>query len=340
MSFARYLATRGLRAVAVVFGAATLIFFLVRVIPGDPARLALGAYATAAQVQNLDNQWGLNQPLYVQYLSFLKGLLDGNWGTSLVTRDPVLANIETFFPATLELTLFATVLTIIIGVPLGIVGATRRNKMADHTARVTSVAGLALPQFWVAIMLQLILGYYLRLLPEIGDLSLGLKPPDHITGLYLVDSLLTLNWPDFSSSFIHLLLPGFVLALGPIAQISRYLRSSMIDEMDKDYVQLARSYGLPNRIVNYSYMLKNALPAAMTQLSLIFGFSLGGAIIIEDVYSWPGMGKYLFEAISFKDLFAITGCVVVIAIAISLATFLNDMLNGFLDPRIRLGEKR
>ena len=339
MSFTRYVVLRALRAVFVVIGAAILIFILVRLLPGDPARLALGPQATADQVASLRHVWGLDQPLYAQFVNFLHGLLVGDWGASLRTRDPVLVDIGHFFPATLELTLFGTVVTVVFGFPLGVIAATNRNKTRDHASRLFSLAGLALPQFWLAVMLQLLLAYHVGILPIFGRISLGMAPPTTITGLFLIDSLLTLNGPAFYSSFVHLLLPGFILALQPLSQISRYTRSSVIEEMDKDYVHLAGAYGLPKRLIYYGYILKNALPAAMTQLALIFGYSLGGAIIIESVFSWPGMGLYLVESIYYKDLNAVTGSVIVIAIAISTATFVNDLLNAYIDPRIKLGER-
>jgi peptide/nickel transport system permease protein len=339
MGFGTYLFRRALRAGLVVFGAAVLIFFLVRVLPGDSARLALGPSATEEQVNALRRMWGLERPIYEQFFTFVTGLLSGDWGVSLRTRNPVFSEISIFLPSTAELTLFSLFITVFVGFPLGVIAAANRNKLPDHISRILSLGGLALPQFWLAIVIQLALAYYLRLLPIQGRLLIGMNPPQPITGMYLLDSLLTLNWTTFVDSFLHLLLPGSVLSFTGLAQISRYTRSSMIDEMDKDYVELAKAYGLPRRLVLYGYMLINALPASLTQLALIFGYSFGGALLIEAVYSWPGMGLYIILAVYWKDLNAITASVVVIALTVSAATLVSDILNAFIDPRIRLGEK-
>jgi len=339
MGFGTYLFRRALRAGLVVLGAAVLIFLLVRVLPGDPARLALGPNATQEQINTLRRIWRLDTPIYEQFFTFIAGLFSGDWGTSLRTRTPVFFDISTFMPATAELTLFALFVTVTLGFPLGVIAAANRNKLPDHVSRILSLGGLALPQFWIAIVLQLALAYYLRLLPVQGRLPIGMDAPQPITGMYILDSLLTLNWPTFQESFVHLLLPGSVLSFTSLAQISRYTRSAMIDEMDKDYVELAKAYGLPRRLVLYGYMLKNALPASLTQLALIFGYSFGGALLIEAVYSWPGMGLYIILAVYWKDLNAITASVVVVALTVSIATLVSDILNAFIDPRVRLGEK-
>ncbi len=324
----------------ILLGISILMFILSRSLPGDPARLALGPNATQEQVEQLRNIWGLDQPIYIQYFNFMRGFVVGTWGVSIRTRVDVFYDISRYLPATLELTIVSMIFAILVAVPLGVVSAMNKDKWEDHVDRLLSLAGLSLPQFWSGIILQIVLASWLKLLPITGRLDMQMTAPVRVTGMYLVDSLLTANWPVFWNASWHILLPAFVLAFPQIANISRLTRTSMIEELNKDYTTLLKAYGLPRGIIQYKYMLKNAFNATLTIIALSFAYAFAGAVVVEAVFSWPGMGLYLVTSILWKDLNAITASVLVVGIAIVVVTFALEVLRGYLDPRVRFGEGR
>lgn len=334
MTFRTYLLRRTLHLVPVLLGLSVLIFIVSRVIPGDPVRLALGTEATDEQVQLLRRQTGLDRPLAVQYVTYMAGVLRGDFGYSLRTHRNVTKDLVDFFPATLELTTVAMGIAVVIGVPLGILAAVRKDEGADHFSRVLALIGVALPRFWLAILLQLALAYHLRLLPTIGR---GPAPSVEVTGLYLVDSLLVLDLRAFWVSLTYLAMPAFALSVGTLAQVMRLIRAGMIEEMRRDYALAARSYGLPPNLIIYKYMLKNAFTSTLTILGLSYGFLLGNAFLVETVFAWPGLAFYGVDALRFKDFNGVIAVTLVVGAAYAVVNLITDILYGYVDPRIRYG---
>ena len=332
MNFRTYLLRRTLHLVPVLLGLSVLIFVVSRVIPGDPVRLALGTEATEEQVQQLRKQTGLDRPLAVQYIMYMAGVLRGDFGYSLRTHRNVTKDLIDFFPATLELTTVAMGIAVVIGVPLGILAAVRKDEGADHLSRVLALIGVALPRFWLAILMQLAFAYHLRLLPTIGR---GPAPLTQVTGLHLVDSLLGLDFPGFWVSLKYLAMPAFVLSVGTLAQVMRLIRAGMIEEMRRDYTLAARSYGLPPNLIIYKYLLKNAFTSTLTILGLSYGFLLGNAFLVETVFAWPGLAFYGVDALRFKDFNGVIAVTLVVGAAYAVVNLLTDILYGYFDPRIR-----
>ncbi len=330
--FRDYLARRVLMMVPTLLGLSLLIFLLSRVMPGDPILLALGPEARPEQVEQLRREMGLDRPLHVQYLRYLQGVLRGDFGRSLRTHRPVAQDLRDFLPATVELTSVAMLFAILIGVPLGVTAAVRRDGMVDHLSRWVALSGVAMPQFWLAILLQLVFGYYLRQLPLIGR---GSIVPARITGLYLVDSLVTGDLAAFWNSLRHLVLPAFTLSLATAAQIMRMTRAGMVGQMRRDYVLAARSYGLPYNLVVYRYMLKNAITSTLTIIGLTYGFLLGNCFVVETVFAWPGIAAYGAHAVIYKDFNAVVAVTLVVGVAYAIVNLAIDVLYGFLDPRVR-----
>lgn len=336
MSFSDYLIRRALQGVPVLFGLSVLIFSITRVIPGDPVRFALGPYASDEQVQQYRIELGLDEPIYIQYLDWLSGLLTGQWGQSLRTNNDVFVDIMTRLPATFELVIVAMFIAVSLAIPLGVIAGTNKDEPKDHLSRVSAIFGLSMPRFYVGILLQVLFVGWLGILPLSGRLSSGVAPPPHVTGLYLVDSLLAMQLETFVDSATHLLLPAFALGLATMAQVMRLLRSDMIEEQRKDYVIAAESYGLPKNLIRFKYMLRNAFSSSLTIIGLAFAFLLGNAFLIEMVFSWPGMARYGVQAIVYQDFNAVVGVVMVVGFAFVLVNLVVDVLYGLLDPRVRL----
>ena len=329
-----FLLRRALHIIPVLFGLSVLVFVIARVMPGDPVRMALGPEATQAQIERLREQMGLDQPLHIQYVRWLAGVLRGDFGQSLRTNRNVADDLRDFFPATLELVLVAMGFAIAVGVPLGVQAAVNKDGWADQISRVLALSGVALPRFWLGILFQLVFAFYLGWLPTIGRAS---QPPETITGLYLLDSVLTRDWRAFWDSLRHIVLPALTLSLATLGQIMRLVRASMIDQTRQDYIMAARAYGLPPGLITYKYMLKNAFTSALTVIGLTFGFLLGNAFLVEAVFGWPGMAQYGVQAILYKDFNAIVAVTMVVGVAYVLSNFVIDLLYGYLDPRIKQG---
>ena len=324
--------SRLLQIIFTLVGLSILIFFLARVMPGDPARLALGPEATQEQVEDLRHKLGLDKPLPYQYLEFLKGLFHGKMGISLITKRDVAKDIKERLPATLELIIFAMTFSVLIGVPLGIISALKKDKFLDNFTRVFAFSGVSFPRFWIGIMFQLIFAYALSLLPLTGRIS-G-TPPTHITGFYTLDSILTLNFSALKDTLLHLALPVLTLSLSPIAQITRLIRANMIEQMRKDYTLTMRVNGLPENLNIYKYMLKNAFTSTLTIIGLLFGWLLGNAFVVETVFAWPGMARYGINSVIRKDFNAVVGVTLVVGITYVIINLIVDILYRYLDPRI------
>lgn len=329
-----YFARRLVQGVLVLIGLSILIFFLARIMPGDPVWLLVPEGTPVEEVQRIRHELGLDQPLHIQYLHYIKGIFQGRLGLSFLSRRDVAQDLAERIPATFELVLVGMLLAILFGVPLGVASALHKDRGIDHFTRIFAFSGVSLPRFWVGIMFQLAFAYALRWLPLLGRIE-G-EPPQHITGLYLLDSSLTLNWPAFWDSLQHILLPALALALSPMAQIMRITRASMIDEQWKDYTTVGRVLGMPKNLLIWKYMLKNAFTATLTVIGLLFGWFLAGAFVVETVFAWPGMARYGARAVIYKDFNAVIGVTLVVGAAYVLANLIVDILYGWLDPRIRL----
>lgn len=334
MSYRTYLLKRLLSVVPVFMGLSVLIFILARVIPGRPARQALGPRASEEAVEQLRQSMGLNDPIYIQYIEYISNLFRGEMGVSLVTNRDVAADLAYFLPATLELVMVAMLIAIVAGVPLGIISARNKDKFQDNASRGISFIGVSLPQFWAAILLQLFFAFQLDLFPPTGRIAD--IPYTVITGLLLVDSLLTLNFAAFQSALRHIFLPALTLSLAPMADITRMTRSSFIEEYNKEYVEGLRTHGIPESLLVYKYVLKRASTSTLTIAGLDFGFLIGGAFLVEIVFGWPGMARYGVDAILSNDINAIVGVTLVIGTGYLLVNFVVDVLYGFLDPRVRV----
>lgn len=318
--------------IPVLLGLSILIFGLSRIMPGDSIRLKLGPEATPQQIEQMQDSLGLNDPVPIQYINYIKGVFQGDMGQSLQTDRNVAIDIFETFPATFELILIAMGISIVIGVPLGVISAIRKDKWEDHATRVVALSGIALPKFWVAIMLQIVFAYWFSLLPVVGR---GDIVPTTITGMRLLDSLLTLNFEAFFDSLKHIILPSISLSIATTAQIMRLTRSNMLAQLNKDYILAARSYGLPKGMIVYKYMLKNAFASTLTIIGLSFGALLGNAFLVEAVFGWPGMAQYGVQGVIYKDYNAIVGVTLVIGVAFAIANLIVDILYGILDPRIK-----
>lgn len=329
----RFIGKRVLGLIPTILGLILLIFLLSRIMPGDSVRLALGPEATQEQVVAMENKLGLNDPLIVQFFNYVKGLFTGDMGLSLRSGRNVLTDIKETLPATLELSLVAMLISVLVGVPLGVYSAVKNNKISDHIIRVVSLSGIALPRFWLAILLQLIFSYWLNLFPVIGRGNVFVET---VTGLRLVDSLITGNFAGFTDSLTHILLPAIALSVATAAQIIRMTRTNMIDQMNKDYVLAAESYGLPEDLVYQRYMLKNAFISVLTTIGMQLGSLIGNAFLVEAVFGWPGMAQYAIQGIMYKDYNAIIGVTLVIGLFFVFINVVVDMLYGFFDPKIKL----
>jgi len=318
-----------------LFGLITVVFLISRVAPGDPARLAAGPDATEEMVEVMRKEFGLDRPLIVQYVSYFKGLASGNLGRSIRTRHQVIDDLIQFFPATFELTIFSLLLAVVLAIPLGVLCAVYRDRFLDHAARVFSVSGMALPMFWLALMLQLFLALKFDFLPLGGRLGMMTVPPTKITHLYLVDSLITGNWPVFMDALRHILLPAFVLCFPALASIIRVNRAEMLEVLNRDFIVNARAHGISKVRIIGQYALKNALIPTMTMVGLRYGWMLGGTILVETVFDWPGIGLYAVQSAVYSDFQPIMGVTLLIGVNFMLANLIIDLIYGALDPRVR-----
>lgn len=320
--------------VFVVLGVSLLTFIISHVVPADPVGLLVGKSATPAQIAQFRHALGLDQPLPVQYLIYMGNLLHGNFGQSISSRRPVLLDFIDYFPATVELTFYALLICLIMGLPLGVLAAVYRGSWLDSLTRLISLAGVAMPIFWLGLVFQLLFFGVLHILPSDGRLDDTLSPPHHITGMYTVDSLLTANWPVFVNSLEHVLLPAFTLSFAALATVVRVTRASMLETLAQDYIRTARAKGVGRWRIRVRHALRNALIPTTTLVGLQVGNLLGGAFLVEIVFSWPGIGFYSVQAIRAFDFAAIMGIAIIIAIGYTLINLVVDILYAVLDPRI------
>ena len=321
--------------VLVLLGVTLFTFIISHMIPGDPARMLVGQRASEETLLRMRAAMGLDQPVYIQYVQYMKALFQGDLGLSIRTQQPVLEELKTFFPATLELTLVSMFLTLVIGIPLGVLAALKRDKIADNLSRIIALLGVSTPLFWSGLMVLLVFYKYLNWFPASGRIDVFLAPPPEVTGMYLLDSLLTGDNRLFFNALHHMILPAACLAYIQLAIIARQVRSSMLEVLEQDYIRTAKANGLPRYKIIFQYALKNALLPTVTVAGLIFGELLGGAIITETVFAWPGMGKYVVDSVSFLDFPAIMGFTLIVAFCYVIINLLVDLLYKILDPQIR-----
>ncbi len=320
--------------VFVLFGLSIITFGLSRLVAGDPARMIAGPRSSPSQLEAVRERYGLNDPVPVQYVNYVTDALRFDFGDSTATRRPVSEDLKRYLPATAELGLAAFLLATLVGVPLGVLSAVRRDTWIDHLSRFISISGLALPVFWLAIMAQFVFFGKLQWLPDGERLPQSVDPPTTITSLYTVDALLTANWEVLGTAAKHLLLPAVVLAYGSLAVITRMVRGGMLEVLNQDYVRTARAKGLEQGVVIFRHALKNAMLPTVTSIGLQVGLLLSGAFLVELVFSWPGIGRYAVTAIEKIDYNGIMATTLVIAAIFVVMNLIVDILYLFLDPRI------
>lgn len=331
----RYLVQRLIGMVFVLWGITIILFSISHLIPGDPVLSYVGDFADEATIQSLREKWGLDKPLPEQYLIYMRGLLQGDLGTSIHSQRPVIEDLRTFFPATFELATAAIFVSITIGVPTGVVSAIRRNRLEDHISRFAALIGVSMPVFWLGLLASALFYYKLGILPGAGRLSPDVDPPVYFTGMYTIDSLITGNWMVLKDSLRHLVLPSLVLGSVGTGTIARLTRSSMLEVLFQDYVRTARAKGLREGVVIVRHALRNALIPTVTTIGLAYGGLLGGAILTETVFSWPGLGRYAVSTIGALDFAAVMGVTLVMTIVYSVANLIVDLAYVYLDPRIQ-----
>ncbi len=330
-----YLLKRLLSICITLIGLSVVIFTVSRIAPGDPAKLAAGPDATEEMVQVIRKEFRLDQPLVVQYISYMKGLLKGDFGRSIRTRHQVWDDVKLFLPATFELVFVSIGLAIIFGILFGVLSAVYRDTWIDHSARFFSVTGVAIPMFWMGIMLQLLLAAKFHLLPIGGRLDTMVNPPTSITRFFLMDSLITGNWMAFKNALSHIFLPAFVLSFPALASITRINRAEMLEVLHRDFILNERAQGISEQIIIAKYALKNALIPTLTMIGLRYGWMLGGTILVEAVFDWPGIGNYAVGAAVYSDFQPVMAVTIVLGLNFMLANLLVDLGYGFLDPRVR-----
>ncbi len=331
-----YVAKRCLGLIPVVLGITLFVFLLLHLIPGDPAIVLLGERATPEQVVALRQQLGLEQPLPVQYVRFLMQVLQGDLGRSILSGIPVAEELRLRFPATVELALGAMAIAIALGIPSGILAALRKNSGLDHGVMIASLVGVSLPVYWLGLLLIYLFAVYLHWLPASGRLSIDAGfAGQSWTGFYVLDALLQLNLPLLGDVVGHLALPAMTLSTIPLAILARITRSALLETLSQDYIRTARAKGVPAFWVIGRHALKNALLPISTVIGLQFGTLLGGAILTETIFSWPGIGSWIYEGILTRDYPVVQGGVMVVAIAFVVVNLIVDITYAWIDPRIR-----
>ncbi len=340
MALLGFLARRLASAVVVLLGLSIVIFVIARIMPGDPARMAAGMQAPQWVVDRLRQQMHLDQSLPVQYAFWLRDALHGDFGLSLVTQRPVMSDIIEFFPASLELVLFSGLLAALGGIGLGVISARRKDTWVDSVVRVFSYMGVVTPSFVFAILFILLFGLILHVFPAIGRLSEQTPVPRVVTGLMTVDTLLAGRFDAFVDALRHLVLPALALAMGSIAQESRITRSSMADNLGRDYITSARALGVSERLVMGRFLLKPSLIPTVSILGLDIASLFSIAFLVELIFNWPGLARYGLSAMLHKDLNAISAVVLVLGAVFAFVNIVVDVIVARLDPRIRLNALR
>jgi len=340
MQKVEYLARRLALAVLVLLSVSVITFVISRVVPSNPAALWVGPHPTKEQMAAARIKLGLDKPLYVQYFRYMNDLLHGDFGVSVGTHQPILTDLKTYLPATLELVITGMIMAVLIGIPLGVLSGARKGSLLDHTSRLLAVAGVSMPTFWMGLLLQFFFFGRLKLLPLGGrvDREISLyHPVQQITGFYVLDGLISGNWSALRSTFVHLILPAFTLGTYAIGLTIRMTRSTMIEVLEEKYITAARATGIPERTILFRLALKNAIVPTLTVLALSFVYSLTGALLVEVIFAWPGLGNYVTRAILSLDFPVIMAVTLVVTVFYVFINLFLDILQAFLDPRVTLG---
>lgn len=330
----RFILRRLLGFAFVLVGVSIFTFAIAQLVPVDPAAAALGAKAREDQILAYRQQLGLDRPVWEQYFRYVSRLVQGDLGESIRTRRPVIDDLRDFFPATLELAIAALVVSLLLGIPLGIIAALRRNHWIDAVARMIALIGGSMPIFYIGLLGLGLFYRQLRWLPGQGRLDTTFTPPETITGIFTLDALLTSNWPIFQNAVWHLILPALTLGYFSTAVLLRITRSSMLEALSQDYVRTARSKGLREQIVVMRHVFKNSLPPVLTTVGLTFGSLLSGAVLTETVFGWPGLGRYATTSVSNLDLPAVMGVTLLAAVVYPGINTLVDIGYSLVDPRV------
>lgn len=334
----RYVAHRLILMLGILLGVLTITFFLSRVLPASPVNLIVGDRPTADQITAAEEELGLNKPLIVQYALYMGKIAQGDFGKSLRTKQPVIVEIRNRMGATIELTTLSMIIVLCVGIPLGILSAVKQNSWIDNFARAGAVGGVALPAFMLAMILQMLFYGYLGWLPIQGrmdSLTLLDVPFDRVTGLFLIDTLLSGQWVAFKSAVSHIILPTLTLSIVTLATVTRITRNTMVEVLSEEYIRTSFAYGLPKRTIYYRYALKATLIPMLTVIGLTYGYLLGGAVVVEFVFDWPGLGGFLVFSIVQNDFPAVLGTTLFLAGAYLSINLIVDLLYFVVDPRLR-----
>lgn len=335
MRLLRYTIRRVLLLIPVLLAATFITFWMTRMLPGNPLARVLPPYITDAERAEMMEEAGLSLPFYEQFYYYLIDLGQGKMGVSYTTAQPVEKDLFDRFPATFELVTLALFLALLLGIPIGVLGAIAKDKGLDHIGRIISVLGVSMPIFWLALLLLYTFFFQMKWAPApMGRIAALLSAPTKITGLYTVDALLTGNWAVLKSALGHLALPVITLGFTAMAPIARMTRSSMIEALESEYIRTAVCMGLPKRLVYFQHAFKNALLPILTITAAVYGYSLGGAVLVEYVFSWPGMGQYVLNAILASDYPAIQGFILLATTVYVLIYLVLDVFSAMLDPRV------
>lgn len=333
-----YIIKRLLLVIPTLIGVSFVCFALVRVLPGNPVYFIVGPYATEEEIAKVKIELGFDKPIPEQYLIYLDDILHGDLGYAWHTSQPVADDIKQRLPLTIELATLSLIITLIVAVPLGAISAVQRGSWIDNIARVVAVMGISMPMFWSGLLLIYIFFYKLDWAPPpMGALDLLIEAPPSVTGMILVDSLIAGHWKALGSAISHLVLPATTLALPMIGSITRMTRSSMAEVLHSDYVRTATAFGLPRRTVIYRDALQNALLPVVTMIGVLYGFALGGAVLVEMIFGLTGMGSYSFGSIMNLDYAGVQGVVLLVAIIFVIINLLVDITYAIIDPRISYG---
>ena len=339
MHKAEFVITRLSSTIVVLLGVSVITFFLARVIPSNPAAQYIGPHARPAEIARVAHQLGFDRPLVAQYFRYMGDVLHGDFGISIASKRPVLQEIATRLPNTLELLFAGMFIAIVLGISMGVTAARWRGTPIDLLLRSVAIFGISIPAFWLGLLLQILFFRSLGWLPLSGQASLTLRFTDPITTIthfQVIDALITGNWPAFRDVTWHLILPALTLAAFPAGLIARMCRASMLEAMEEDYIRTARAYGISERRITYGYALKNAIGPTLSVIGLSFAYALTGSFFVEVIFGWPGLGQFTVNSLLSLDFPAIMGITFLGAIAYIVLNLIVDLLQAWVDPRVVL----